>query len=119
MKVTGDGWEVSPADVEALRAGIGTAAPPLRVPSGDPLAQVFEYHRRERTTLAAPEVVMAAAGEILRQRDVIQVLHVQRSLQAAEIQRLRQELARRGQLYGRMVSDLTGGQRAAAGGRQS
>lgn len=72
MRVTGDGWEVSPADVEALKARFGIAAPPLRAPTFDPLVQAFEYRRGERTTLASPEVVNAAVDEILRLRDELQ-----------------------------------------------
>jgi hypothetical protein len=67
---------VPPSAIAAFEAQLRSAPLPPRMPSPDLLDQVFEYYARERTTLASSDVVIAAAKEILRLREEVQVLTV-------------------------------------------
>jgi hypothetical protein len=91
---------LNPAEVLAMRVQLESAGKHLQAPDDDPLTTAYEYWMGLRTTLASPDVVIAAVGEILRLREEIQILRV--------------EMTTRGQLYGRLVSELTDGQRVTA-----
>lgn len=95
---------LSPAEVALLRVSLEAAEWQSPEPADDPLSEAYAYYMGVRTTLASPDVVIAAVTEILRLREEVQ------ALQAA--------YAARGQFYGRLVSDLTDGQRASAGGER-
>lgn len=64
MRVTGDGLEVSPADVVALEGALGSARRPVPSHERDWLAEGERYLTRECRTNAPAEMVIALMREI-------------------------------------------------------